>query len=332
MQLTELRRKFRAIFCALPRPPPHTSYDSIVCAKNPIIIENVQDRRPPAAMTDCITLLPVPKITTAQMRNGMIMRLMKDLFEQSPPELELVGSGHFGVVYCATKCSPDFFSHLLSLMCGTIIGICHVDQPVVLKFSIITNTQQYENSVRENTIHRYLSICKAPVKGHRLSVSRMVPRFYFSGYLHGFYVTVMQQMYGYVSLQQHLTTRRLTADDYVLIEWMLYQMWCLSVIHADVHLRNILWEPRLHQVVLIDFGNAMFLPPSITSQLHACFDPCNDAVVTWFKFLSTYARAVIGSRYLTGFQPDGWMLRHIRDAVADPQNIECARKTLPLTS
>lgn len=255
----------------------------------------------------------------------MVLRLLKDVFADNCPDSNFLGNGHSAVVFDAALWDNSMFMHLFTCMRGGIVASLDVQKPALIKFSIVRDSQQYEGSIRENTIHRYLSLTQVVVKSTTLSISRNIPRFFFSGYLPGFYVTVMQNMHGYVSLQQHLSSDQLTADDYVNIEWMLYRLWCLSVAHADVHLRNLMWHPRLRQVVLIDFGNAMFLPPSIVARLHEAFHPHNDAISTWFQNLSTYVRAVIGSRGHTGFQADGHMLRHIRNVVADQHNIQSSR-------
>ena len=79
-----------------------------------------------------------------------------------------------------------------------------------------------------------------------------------------------------------------------------------------VHLRNLLWQPKLREVVLLDFGNAMILPPTITAELAKTFSPINDPLAVYLKHLSTLVRAVIDGRHLTNSQPDSHMLRHLQ--------------------
>lgn len=317
--------------CLRPRTQqPVVTLTEAEAAKLPIVLRNVRDQFPPRAVMDCVDLLPMPRLTSANMKQGMVLRLLRDAALDCE-HLEYIGSGQSAVVYDATRTDIMFFKYLLQLLQSCIVSSVAVHQPVVLKCSIVCNAQDYDHAVRENTIHRYMSKCSAFANGFHISTSANVPLFFFAGYMSGWYITVMQNIQPCVSLQHHLSCNQLSATNFVAIEQLLYQMWCLSVVHADVHLRNLMWHPLLQRPMLVDFGNAMFLPQSMVMRLRAEFHPTNDAISVWFAQLSAYARAIIGSRDLTGFRPDGIMLRYLLQQVQDPENIASARKRLRYT-
>ena len=280
-------------------------------AKVPIIIQTVMDYRPPQAMTDCVAVQSMPRLTSGGMKQGMVMKLMRSLLGDH--KLSFIGNGNSAVVYDASACEPEVFDRLFHMLTAPLVKSLRIQGYVVIKFSIIGGMSAYEDAIRENTVHRYLSSNQTLIQRTPLTIDSCVPAFFFSGYLSGWYVTVMQNMrFPYISLQQHLADGPLVVADYIMLERMLYQMWSISVVHADVHLRNIVFNPKTHHFVLLDFGNAMFLPPTYTKRVKRSLASRDDAVTVWFTHLSVYVRSVVGSRNLAGFQPDGYLLRSLK--------------------
>ena len=174
-------------------------------AKVPIVIEGITDYKPPRAVTDCVTLIAMPRLSSGQMKQGFVLSLLKSLNAENVNRLAFVGSGSSAVVYDASRCDEAFLDGLLRLLTAPIVRTLQVHKPVVLKFTVITSIRSYEDAVRENTIHRYLCTASTNIKGHIISVKQQVPVFFWSGYLSGWYVTAMQYVRN-KSLQQRLVT------------------------------------------------------------------------------------------------------------------------------
>lgn len=301
----------RRLRCFRPRSRRHLQP---LNARAPVLIDGIVDYHPPRAVTDCVWLIPMPRLTSGGMKQGFVMSLLKSLFDAGDLHLAFIGSGNSAVVYDASDCRDDFLEVLLRMLTSPIVGQrIEVSAPIVLKFTIVTGVAAYEDAVRENTVHRYLSSVTALVHGRTLSVRKHVPTFYWAGYLSGWYITAMQRVQG-ETLQQRLTVGPLTSSQYDAVQRTFYDMWCLGVVHADAHLRNLVWT--MDGCVMLDFGNALFLPSEYVSRLRAAYAQGGrlDAPTVWFAVLSLYVRSVIGSRGLRGFQPDGLLLASLRRA------------------
>ena len=280
-------------------------------ARTPLFIDGIVEYQPSRAITDCVWLAPMPRLTSSGMKQGFVMSLLKSRFSPHTNDLTFVGNGNSAVVYDASECCNDFLQLLLRMLTSPIVGTLVITPPIVLKFTIITGVAAYEDAVRENTVHRYLSTATCTVKGHVLSMRQRVPKFFWAGYLSGWYVTAMQRVRG-ESLQQRLAVAPLTSCEYDAVQRLFYDMWCMGVVHADAHQRNLVWTGG--NCVILDFGNALFLPPVYVSRLKAAYmrDGHIDASDTWFAILSLYVRSVIGHRGLRGYQPDGLLLATLR--------------------
>ncbi len=282
-----------------------------------MLIDGITDYRPPRAVTDCVTLIAMPRLSSGQMKQGFVMSLLKSLFPEPDAgqltSLVFVGSGSSAVVYDASRCDQAFLSELFRMLTSPMVKTLRVHDPVVLKFTVITSIRSYEDAVRENTVHRYLSTVSTDIKGHIISVKDQVPLFFWSGYLSGWYITAMQYVRS-ESLQQRLATGPLSVHEYADVQRMFYHMWCLGVAHADAHLRNIVYRPGLarENYMMLDFGNALFLPHAYVKRLRDTYHPRSDAVAVWFVQLSLYVRTIVGSRGLRGFQPDGLLLNTLK--------------------
>lgn len=305
-------------------PLSHRWLNEADCAREPIILEGLRDHQPYRAITDCVKLLPMPRLTPVGMKQGMVLAMMRARFGQH--DLKFVGNGEFAVVYDVSACEPALLEQLLHCLTSPLVTSWCPTGPVVLKFTIVPDTTAYQNVTRENLIHRFLSSASITVKGHQLEMGARVPAFFYAGYLDGWYVTAMEAIEG-ISLQDKTAVDALTQQEYQNVQKLLYDMWCLGVVHADVHTRNIMCvscDNDRYSFVLIDFGNALFLPAVFVRRLRDSFNPDADAVQIWSDVLSLYVRTIIGSRYLRGFQPDGLLLKTLRPPKSQLSNLKAS--------
>jgi hypothetical protein len=93
--------------------------------------------------------------------------------------------------------------------------------------------------------------------------SDFVPRFYRSGWVRdegtrsAAYVTVMSQAPG---MEVEDLKGPLSAEAYVSIERAVAVMWMYGIVHADLHLGNLFFDPATMRATILDFGAACLLP------------------------------------------------------------------------
>lgn len=120
-------------------------------------------------------------------------------------------------------------------------------------------------AVMEATWHVHLLSARAvtlPGCAKPILAADFIPYFYWMGVMpdahagHAFSVTVMSCAPGMqVQSQKHI----LTADAYVRIEQAVASLWLNGIAHGDLHMNNVLYDPRTKHATVIDFGMAVAL-------------------------------------------------------------------------
>lgn len=281
-------------------------------------------------------------------------RLLQQLSRKSASDLSdisLLAAGSYGVVYSMPASCPllSYLNHATGFKIQNkddqrtndlLTRAAAREDELVLKLSKVREMPMsngrpvydyFNGFVRENVIHISLSHKKfLGVHG-----SDIVPQFYFSGAITSrsegmWYVTVMgkAQAHTLKALVNSRPDKALSAMEYVQIERAIMQLWLLGVVHADLHMSNVMFDPQTMKVTILDFGFAVPLPERIIRILRshkALLEDVNgDEIYSGVHdyVTKTVQRRIAGIQH---FNADGDLLQRLRGMVRDPDNIPLAR-------
>lgn len=205
----------------------------------------------------------------------------KPRFTYTPNLGKLIGKGEYGAVFRATYAGKT--RELLRLIRRRSLMWADNKVPtegdaVCIKVAANMHLRRHRKfafeAAREASWHMFLSRARA-IKLPGLRPSRaavFVPRFYRMGLVWDdtlkkpVSVTVMSCAPGQPVEAQKGS---LTADAYVLIEKAVVSMWLHGIVHADLHMDNVLYDPLTRKVTIIDFGFATMLSLPLVEAVHA---------------------------------------------------------------
>lgn len=189
----------------------------------------------------------------------------------------------------------------------------------------------FNGFMRENVTHFLL--CHVAYGGVR--GSDLVPMFYFSGAVKArdgslWYVTVMDQAPGTTlkTLVESRATKSLTSREYVSIERALLSLWLLGVVHADMHMSNIMYDPKTEKVTILDLGFAVPLPQDVIEFMRANTHLMGDVdAEEIYEGVHDFVHHTIKRRLnnIKQFNTDGGLLVRLRGMVHDTDNIRTER-------
>lgn len=283
---------------------------------------------------------------------GQLLQELATKSAASLMEVALIAAGSYGVVYQLPASSP-LLTHLNHVVGFKIQNKNNMrtnrllteaagrGDNLVLKLSKVRETPMqngrpaydyFNGFIRENVIHislshkRFCSIVGADI----------VPHFYFSGAVKAkdggmWYVTVMQRANG-ATLRSVLSSRQdgaMTASEYVKVERAIMRLWLLGVVHADLHMSNVMFDPSSGKVTILDFGFAVPLPEDVIrlmrSNKNLLQDVDGDEIYSGMhKYVHNTVHRRISS--IKQFNTDGALLQRLRKLVSDPEHIPQARQ------
>ena len=265
--------------------------------------------------------------------------------------MRLIAAGSYGVVYAVPSSSP-FLTHLNHVVGYKIQNSSNLktnlmlteaardEDELIVKMSQVRDVQgdnaydYFNGFVRENVVHIALY--------HKFWAGAVgadvVPKFYFSGARQSedgtmWYITVMEKAPGQ-TLRALLAQRgdgRLSAKEYVLVERAVVKMWLLGVVHADLHMSNIMFEPNGGIVTVLDFGFAVPLPEDVIRKLRKnCGVLAGADADVVYEGLHPYVASTIKRRMngIRSFNSDGDLLKRLKGLVRDVGAIHLARQAL----
>jgi hypothetical protein len=251
--------------------------------------------------------------------------------------------GEFGMVFRHNGIT-DYLTYLKSGIRNRVVGADPLPgrrSPVCIKL-VPRRTTKYakyvQENVREATMHRYVSDMKGVRwQGLLLAPRKYAPRFYFAGNAvdpHGkdVFITAMECIDG--KTLDTLVTSRLDAATYVAIEKAVATLWMSGVVHADLHMKNIMMSTG-GDVFIIDFGHAVKLPRAKTLEvrhkvLNAIVGEVPSLAELWRSSstgagLYDYVDHVVARRGYAHYHPDARLLMYLYNKVT-----AATRRDVPL--
>ena len=265
--------------------------------------------------------------------------------------IRLLAAGSYGVVYIVPSSSP--LLAYLNFAVGykiqnssnlrtnkMLTAAAHSGAELIVKMSQVKEVagnsgyDYFNGFIRENVVH--IALCHKFWNG--VVGAELVPEFFFSGGMRGrdgvtWYVTVMEMVKG-KTLKALLAERadgKILATEYVLIERAVLKLWLLGVVHADLHMSNIMYDVDTNKVTILDFGFAVPLPEDVIKTLRKNCKLLNDADVSEvYDMLHGYVESTIKRRMngIKEFNTDGLLLRRLNALVKDPDNVVLCRQRL----
>ncbi len=112
--------------------------------------------------------------------------------------------------------------------------------------------------------------------------STIVPKLYFSGLINGpnprcaSWIWVMDRVSG-----KPFSTANISVRQYASLERSLASLWMLGYAHADAHAGNVLYDAATDHTWIIDLGEAVSIPGSLTAQLCRYYTVHTSALRAW---------------------------------------------------
>lgn len=199
-----------------------------------------------------------------------------------------IAKGAYGTAF-RTSVTPQTHAILVAMQ-KAMSNAVFIDMPpigstVVVKLANQTGQlpQFIKDSVKENTVHAHLASAPCTQLGSSftkgLCASAYVPKMYFSGLVvkaggakgsrKYVYVTVMALARG-TTVDKYLAggRDRLTPQFYVKMERAICTMWGAGLVHADLHMNNIMYDPVNNGTfTIIDFGFGVVLPSEMRQRV-----------------------------------------------------------------
>lgn len=195
-----------------------------------------------------------------------------------------IAKGAYGTAY-RTSVTPQVHAALetirKAMSNGVFIAMPPVGSTVVIKVAEQKGPlpQFVKDSVKENTVHAHLATSQCTSVGPGFSkglcASAYVPKMYFSGLVikagakKYVYLTVMALARG-TTVDKYLGRGggKLTPQFYVKMERAICTMWAAGLVHADLHMSNIMYDPaNSGTFTIIDFGFGVVLPDALRQRV-----------------------------------------------------------------